>query len=104
MASSGESADPLELRAFIDGMPGFAWSCRPDGFPEFFNQRFIQYSGLSRDQIYEEWKSTLHPDDVGVFDNWWQGLQHSPKPGQTEYRIRRVDGQYRWFQISAAGP
>src|SRR5207253_834249 len=49
-----------------------------------------------------EWKSTLHPDEVGIFDDWWQGLQHSPKPGQTEVRFRRVDGQYRWFQISAA--
>jgi len=83
-------------------MPALAWSCLPDGFPEFFNQRFVEYSGLPPDQIYEEWKSTLHADDVGVFDNWWQDLQHSPKPGQTEVRFRRADGEYRWFQISAA--
>ena len=92
----------LELRAFIDGMPALMWSCRPDGYPELVNQRFLQYSGLSGDQIYDEWKSTLHPDDVEVFENWWLGLQNSPKLGQTEVRFRRVDGEYRWFQISAA--
>jgi len=60
------------------------------------------YSGLSAHQIYDEWKSTLHPDDLEAFENWWQDLQRSPKLGQTEYRIRRVDGQHRWFQILAA--
>ncbi len=100
--SESQSRAPLELRAFIDGMPALAWSCRPDGFPEFVNKRFLEYSGLSPDQIYEEWKSTLHPDDVDVFEKWWEGLLKSPKTGQTEVRFYRADGEYRWFQISAA--
>ena len=100
--SDAESGASPELRAFIDGMPALAWSCLPDGFPEFFNQRFVEYSGLSQERIYEEWKSTLHPDDVEVFDEWWQHLLKSPKTGQTEVRFRRADGEYRWFQISAA--
>jgi formate hydrogenlyase transcriptional activator len=100
--SDGESRAPLELRAFIDGLPALAWSALPDGSPEFFNQRFPDYSGLSADQIHEGWKSTLHADDVEQFETWWQGLQKSRKPGDTEVRFRRVDGEYRWFQISAA--
>lgn len=100
--NDSENRARLELRAFIDGMPALAWSCRPDGYPELVNQRFLQYSGLSPDQIFDEWKSTLHPDDVEVFEDWWQGLQKSAKPGQTEVRFRRVDGEYRWFQVSAA--
>ena len=95
-------AGQLDLRAFIDGIPAFAWTCLPDGSPEFFNQRFSDYSGLSPDQIYGEWKSALHPDDVEEFEKWWQGLQKSQTSGQTEYRLRRFDGAYRWFQISAA--
>ena len=55
-----------------------------------------------RTNIYGEWKSILHRDEVEEFENWWQGLQNSGKPGQTELRFRRVDGEYRWFQISAA--
>jgi PAS domain S-box-containing protein len=96
----GTAAAP-ELRAFIDRMPALAWSCRPDGFPEFVNRRFHDYSGLPTGQIYEGWKSTLHPDDVEVFEAWWQDLQKSPRLGQTEVRFRRVDGVYRWFQIAA---
>ena len=101
-ASESQSRAPLEVRAFFDGMPALAWSCRPDGFPEFVNQRFLEYSGLSLDQIYEGWKSPLHPDDLEVFEEWWQGLLKSAKSGQTEVRFRRSDGEYRWFLISAA--
>jgi len=96
----GSSAAP-ELRAFIDSMPALAWSCRPDGFPEFINRRFHEYSGLSTGHIYEGWKSTLHPEDVEIFEGWWQDLQKSPRLGQTEIRFRRADGVYRWFQIAA---
>lgn len=92
---------PLELRAFIDSLPAFAWSAGPDGSPEFVNRRLQDYTGLSADQLYGEWKSILHRDEVGDFENWWQGLQNSGKPEQTELRLRRFDGEYRWFQISA---
>jgi len=93
---------PLELGSFIDGIPALAWTARPDGSPEFFSQKFPDYSGLSPDQIYDGWKSTLHSGDVEEFEKWWQGLQKSRKAGQTEVRFRRADGEYRWFQIAAA--
>jgi len=99
--SDAQSGD-LELRAFIDGMPALAWSCSADGFPEFVNRRLQDFSGLSPDQICEEWKSILHRDDVEQFEKWWQGLQNSRNAGQTELRLRRFDGEYRWFQIAAA--
>jgi formate hydrogenlyase transcriptional activator len=102
MNTNDGSGAPLELRSFIDSIPAFAWSARPDGFPEFVNERLQDYSGLSPDQLYADWKSILHQDEVGCFEDWWRGLQNSEKPGQTELRIRRFDGEYRWFQISAA--
>jgi formate hydrogenlyase transcriptional activator len=102
MKTNDGSRAPLELRSFIDSIPAFAWSASPDGFPEFVNQRLKDYSGLSPDQLYRDWKSILHRDEVEEFENWWQGLQNSGKPGQTELRLRRFDGEYRWFQISAA--
>ena len=98
----GQSLGPVELRAFIDGIPALAWTARPDSSPEFLNQRFSDYTGLSQDQIYEAWKSTIHRDDLGVFENWWEGLQKSRQPGDAEVRFRRFDGEYRWYQISVA--
>src|SRR5215831_19485860 len=79
--NDGGRRAPIELSAFIDGVPVLAWTAEPNGFPEFFNQRFPDYSGLSPDQIRAGWKSTLHPDDVQGFEEWWQGLQESQKPG-----------------------
>jgi len=102
MKTNDGSRAPLELRSLIDSIPAFAWSASPDGFPEFVNQRLQDYSGLSPDQLYGDWMSILHRDEVEEFENWWQGLQNSGKPGQTELRLRRFDGEYRWFQISAA--
>jgi formate hydrogenlyase transcriptional activator len=94
---------PLEVRAFIDGVPAFAWTARPDGSLDFFNQRFREYTGLSSEQLYgSEWKSAVHRHDIQQFETWWQDLRHSKKTGTTEVRLRRFDGEFRWFQISAA--
>lgn len=41
-------------------------------------------------------------DEMEDFETWLQGLQNSWEPWQTELRLRRFDGQYRWFQLSAA--
>jgi PAS domain S-box-containing protein len=93
-----------ELRAFIDNIPALAWTALPDGSVELFNQQFTGYSGWSPQQIPRAWRSRneLHPDDLERFERWWQEIVESRKPAPTEVRFRRADGEYRWFQISAA--
>jgi len=92
----------LELRSFIDRVPALAWSALPDGSLDFFNQRFRDYTGFSSDQLYgSEWKSAVHRDDIQQLETWWQGLRQS-QAGTTEVRLRRFDGEYRWFQITAS--
>jgi formate hydrogenlyase transcriptional activator len=101
--SEGQSRATLELRAFIDGVPALAWTALPDGFLEFFNRRFPDYTGLPPDRIHGlGWKSALQREDTEAFENWWQNLRQSRKAGATAVRLRRADGEYRWFQISAA--
>jgi PAS domain S-box-containing protein len=76
--SESQSHAPLKLRSFIDRFPAIAWSALPDGFLDFVNQRFRDYTGLSSDQLYgSEWKSTIHRDDVQQIENWWQSLRQS---------------------------
>ena len=100
--SESQSPTPLELRSFIDRVPALAWSALPDGSLDFFNQRFRDYTGLSSDQMYgSEWKSAVHRDDIQQLETWWQGLRQS-QAGTTEVRLRRFDGEYRWFQITAS--
>jgi formate hydrogenlyase transcriptional activator len=94
---------PLKVRAFIDGVPALAWSAPPDGSLDFFNQRFREYTGFSSEQLYaSQWKSAVHRDDIQQFETWWQDLRYSKKAGTTEARLRRFDGEFRWFQIAAA--
>jgi len=93
---------PLQPHAFIDGVPAFAWSALYDGSLELANQACLDYLGLSLDQLRADWKSLLHPDDKAEYITWWEELQKSGQPGQTEARWRRADGEYRWFHQSAA--
>ena len=97
-----EAGALLELRAFIDSVPALAWSALPDGSLDFCNQRFGDYTGISADQLYgSKWKSAIHPDDSERFESWWRDREQSGESGTTEVRLRRFDGSYRWFQITA---
>jgi formate hydrogenlyase transcriptional activator len=101
--SEGKSRAPVELRAFVDGVPSLAWSALADGSLDFVNQRFRDYTGLSSPELYgAEWKSAAHPDDLEDLEIWWRNLIQSEESGRTEVRLRRFDGAYRWFQIAAA--
>src|SRR5579862_6981972 len=99
----GQTRTSLELRAFIDAFPAIAWSALPDGSLDFVNHRFRDYTGLSSDQLTGwAWKAVVHRDDVQEIEAWWRDLWQSQEAGTTEKRVRRFDGQYRWFQIAAA--
>src|SRR5690349_20849011 len=101
--AGNDTFEALDLRAYIDGVPALAWSALPDGSLDFFNQRFPDYTGLSGNQLKGAgWKSAIHRDDIEQFESWWQHIAHSGEVGTTEVRIRRFDGEYRWFQISTA--
>ena len=103
--SASESQNPasLELRSFIDRVPALAWSAHPDGSLDYCSQQFLEYTGRSPDQLYGSgWKSAIHRDDMQQFEAWWQSLSHGQEAGTTAVRIRRFDGEYRWFQIAAS--
>ena len=86
------------LRTMIDQMPALAWSCRPDGSAEFVNQRWLDYTGLSMEEaVGWGWQATIHPEDLGKTMETWLRLVASEEPGEEEARVRRYDGEYRWF-------
>ena len=90
------------LRTMIDQMPTLAWSCRPDGSAEFVNQRWSDYTGLSMEEaVGWGWQATIHPEDLGKTMETWLRLIASEEPGEDEARLRRFDGEYRWFLARA---
>ena len=87
-----------ELALIINTIPGLAWSAGPDGAAEFFNQNYLAYVGRSLEELQGSgWAVAVHPDDVSTMVGAWQSIMASGKPGETEGRLRRFDGEYRWF-------
>ena len=91
-----------QLRVIINRIPALAWSCLPDGTPEFLNQRWLDYTGMSTEQALDwGWKGAIHPDDLEKLMGAWQRLLSSGEPGEVEARMRRFDGEYHWFLFRA---
>src|SRR5881628_17028 len=86
------------LRLTIDTIPVLAWCTRPDGWNEFLNQRWLDYTGLTIEEAQGwGWKVAIHPDDLPRLLDVWKELLASGKPGELEARLQRADGVYRWF-------
>jgi PAS domain S-box-containing protein len=86
------------LKLIIDTIPVLAWSARPDGSAEFFNQHYLDFVGLSAEQARNwGWTVAVSPDDLSGLAATWQRIMASQAPGETEARLRRYDGEYRWF-------
>jgi formate hydrogenlyase transcriptional activator len=107
-SESHELSDALEklrgeaarLQTLIDTVPSFLWTSFPDGSKEFLSRRWYEYTGLTLEQGKGwGWKVVVHPDDLDRLIREWLALLNDPKPGELETRIRRHDGEYRWFLI-----
>ena len=106
MASAGrgpeQSHQPEDIRVVVDAIPTLVWSAQPDGSAKFFNQRWLDYTGLSTQQASDSgWTAALHPEDRGRLTDYWGHLLVSGKAGEMEARLRRYDGEYRWFLFRA---
>jgi len=91
-----------KYRRMVDAIPTMAWSALPDGCVEFFNQRWHDYTGISAEEARGwGWKTVIHPDDLERVVDKWHALLASGHPGEIEARLRRCDGEYRWFLTRA---
>jgi len=111
-----------ELTRVIDALPGLVWTALPEGRldsgsdsgsrfgidlgidfrVDFFNRRWYEYTGLTADEAYGTgWRAAIHPDDLPGLLECWRAMLAAGEPGETEARLRRFDGDYRWFLIRA---
>lgn len=97
LAATGRS-----LQITIDTIAALAWSARPDGTAEFLSQVYLDYIGLSADEARDwGWTAAVHPDDLNGLTAAWQAILASGQLGEAEARLRRHDGEYRWFLFRA---
>jgi PAS domain S-box-containing protein len=86
------------LRDVIETIPAYVWSALPDGFVDFVNGRWLEFSGFSLDQAKGwGWADALHPEDRGPLLEAFRGAIASGKALEAEARMRSADGQYRWL-------
>jgi PAS domain S-box-containing protein len=89
------------LRLVIDTIPTLVWRAGPEGVPDFLNQPALDYTGLSLDQTETGWPRAFHPDDKKGMLQKWSAIRESGMRGGLEARLRRFDGEYRWFLFQA---
>ena len=87
-----------KFRTLAESAPQLVWMCTPDGLNIYFNQRWVEYTGLTLEESSGRgWHTPFHPDDRQAA---WDAWNHAVATGDTyrvESRLRAADGSYRWF-------
>ena len=91
-----------ELRDVIETIPVMAFSARTDGFVEFVNRRYLEYTNLTPESASgSSWQATVHPDDLERTASKWLESLATGEPLENELRHRSAKGEYRWFLVRA---
>ena len=92
------SASEENYRQLADAMPQIVWTARPDGFLDYYNQRWFDYTGMTLEETEGwGWEPVLHPDDLQNCINIWSESVRTGEKYKVEYRFKRgCDGEYRW--------
>jgi PAS domain S-box-containing protein len=92
------------FRMLARAMPNQAWTSAPDGLLDWFNERVYAYSGAADGTLDGQgWASMVHPDDLPDAGARWAEALQSGETYETEFRLRRHDGAFRWH-IARAVP
>lgn len=92
------------FRAIADSMPQMVWSTLPDGFHDYYNARWYEFTGVPAGSTDGQgWNGVFHPEDQARALSRWQQSLDSGDLYEIEYRLRRADGVYRWI-LGRASP
>jgi PAS domain S-box-containing protein len=90
-------ASEIRFRTLADAIPQLVWTNDGQGYADYFNQRWFEFSGLTWDQsLGVGWQAMVHPDDAALSVDRWTEAQERGEVFESEYRLRRADGVYRW--------
>lgn len=86
-----------KFRTITDAMPQIVWSTRPDGFHDYYNSRWYEFTGVPQGSTDGEgWNGLFHLEDQArAWDRWRHSLR-TGEPYEIEYRLRHHSGEYRW--------
>jgi PAS domain S-box-containing protein len=85
-------------RHLVDTTPAFVHTALPNGEVDFYNRGWLEYVGLPlTDLLGWGWTCMIHPEDVETIVPKWRAALEAGEPFIGESRVRRADGEYRWF-------
>jgi PAS domain S-box-containing protein len=92
-------ASEARFRQLADAMPQIVWTARPDGYVDYYNERWYEFTGFSRDTFGDSsWEPILHPEDIPHTREIYYSAIHSGQSYNIEYRLwDRFEERFRWF-------
>ncbi|WP_017670876.1 PAS domain-containing protein [Blastomonas sp. AAP53] len=85
------------FRILTDAMPQMVWSTLPDGFHDYYNARWYEFTGVPQGSTDGEgWNGMFHPDDQEHSRRVWQHALETGDQYEVTYRLRHHSGEYRW--------
>lgn len=90
------------FHALTENIPQMVWITDPAGATLYQSRRWYDFTGISQDQgLGFNWHEVIHPDDFQPNLRLWEQANQDGTDYENELRIRRADGEYRWFLIRA---
>jgi PAS domain S-box-containing protein len=93
-----ENREDVDYRLVVDSTPALVFSARPDGYVDYFNQRWFDYFGVSLAALEGwGWTSFIHPDDREEQLRRWRTSIVDGQPAVSQSRVADAKGEYRWM-------
>ena len=98
-AEQRQRESEARFQLLAEMIPQLIWRTRADGYTEYYNPAWYQYTGQTPEQaLGDGWLETVHPEDHAKTGAAWRHAVATGEPYSVEYRMRRAsDGAYRWF-------
>jgi PAS domain S-box-containing protein len=92
----------IHFRELIESLPQLFWTCRVDGHCDYLSKQWVEYTGVPEaEQLGYRWLELLHTEDRDKTVSRWMEKIKTGNSFDIEFRIRRNDGEYRWFKTRA---
>jgi PAS domain S-box-containing protein len=90
--------DEERFQIICDAMPQLVWTTTAEGYHDFYNNRWYEYTGLTEEEsLGEGWMKAFHPEDLAQSTGQWEHCLRTGAPYQTEYRCLSKEGEWKWF-------
>jgi len=88
-----------ELRQLVDSVPGMIAVGGSTGELEYANKRFLDFLGMTIDELSASFVGPIHPDEREMMQNEWLRSSAVGQSVEVVQRLRRFDGVYRWIHV-----